>query len=425
MLTVPLDLAIVALTVFMAAQAIFNLRLRLFIWEDPAKASLNRAPLVYGPPALTFSILLPARHEEPVLARTIQKVYDLDYPHDLVQVIVICREDDPGTIAEAMAKIAELGDPKIQLLVFSDQPINKPHGLNLALKIARGDVVTIFDAEDEPHPDILNIANTILTDDQVDVVQSGVQVMNQDGRWFSVLNVLEYFFWFKSSLHYFARLGMIPLGGNTVFVRRELLKELGGWDEGCLTEDADLGIRLSVGRAHIHVVYDDTFVTREETPHTVGQLIRQRTRWNQGFIQILFKGDWLRLERFSQRLLACYILVMPEVQAALAVLIPVSLAMVLFVHVPVWLALFSFLPLSFLVLAVLIDLAGLREFMRAHHRRWRWREALLLVACFFPYQWLLGVGALRAVYRFVRGSSDWEKTAHLGMHRDVAESAAS
>jgi cellulose synthase/poly-beta-1,6-N-acetylglucosamine synthase-like glycosyltransferase len=237
------------------------------------------------------------------------------------------------------------------------------------------------------------------------------------------MNVLEYFFWFKSSLHYFARMGMIPLGGNTVFVRRALLKRLGGWDENCLTEDADLGIRLSVGGAHIRVVYDDVFVTREETPASVGQLIRQRTRWNQGFIQVLLKGDWLHLETFSQRLLAFYVLVMPEAQALLTLLIPVSVAMLVFVHLPVWLAIFTFVPMSCLVLTIFIDLAGLREFMRAHGRPWRWREALLLVTGFFPYQWLLGAGALRAVYRVLRGARDWEKTVHVGRHRELPQIA--
>src|ERR1700694_5002074 len=423
-LTNSLEALFALVTILITAQALFNIRLRLFIWEDPEHASLNRVPGVYRDPQLSFTILLPARHEEEVFRETIQKIYDLNYPIELMQVIAICREDDPGTIGEALAKINELHDPGVQLLVFDDEPVNKPHGLNLALKVSQGDVVTIFDAEDEPHPEILNIVNTILLDDGIDVVQSGVQLMNHDTRWFCILNVLEYFFWFKSSLHYFARLGMIPLGGNTVFVRRALLEHLGGWDENCLTEDADLGIRLSVGRAHIRVIYDDIYVTREETPDSVGQLIRQRTRWNQGFIQILFKGDWLRLKTFPQRLLAFYLLITPEAQALLALLIPVSLAMFFFVHFPLWLAMLSFLPLACLILTIFIDLAGLRQLMTVHDPQWSWRKAVVLVLSFFPYQWVLGLGALRAVFRHLRGASDWEKTVHMGRHRDAAALAA-
>lgn len=420
MLGNPLEVLFMLITAAITAQAIFNIRLLLFIWDDPEHAWLNRTPSVYRDPRLSFTILLPARNEEDVYRETIQKIYDLNYPKQLMQIIAICREDDPETIAEALAKIHELHDPNLQLLVFNDKPINKPHGLNLALKVSQGDVVTIFDAEDEPHPDILNIANTILLDDEIDAVQSGVQLMNHGTRWFCFLNVLEYFFWYKSALHFFARIGVIPLGGNTVFIRRGLLEQLGGWDEHCLTEDADLGIRLSVAGARIRVIYDDAFVTREETPLSIGQFIKQRTRWNQGFIQVLFKGDWLRLERFAQRVLAFYVLILPEVQALFALLIPVSLATIFFVRFPLWLAMFTFLPLACLTLTIFIELAGLREFMKAHDRRWSWREALILVLTFFPYQWVLGFSALRAVYRQVRGASDWEKTAHLGQHRDLA-----
>ena len=412
-----LELFYLLIILVMTAQAIFNIRLRLFIWETPEHARLNHAPTIYRDPCYSFTILLPARHEEDVYRETIQKVYDLNYPKRLMQIMAICREDDPGTIAEAQAKINELRDPNVQLVIFNDKPINKPHGLNLALSVARGDIVTIFDAEDEPHPDILNIINTTMLNEDVDVVQSGVQLMNHNTRWFCFLNVLEYFFWFKSSMHFFARTGMTPLGGNTVFVRRELMEELGGWDEMCLTEDADLGIRLSLAHARVRIIYDDEFVTREETPHTIEQFIKQRTRWNQGFIQILFKGQWLKLEKLSQRLLAFYVLTLPELQAFFALFVPVSLAMFFFVKLPIWLALMTFLPLYCFVLTVFIDMAGLQEFLKAHKRKWSWREALVMVLAFFPYQCLLGFGALRAVFRYIKGASNWEKTAHIGQHR--------
>ena len=101
------------------------------------------------------------------------------------------------------------------------------------------------------------IINTVFKRDQVDVVQSGVQLINFRSRWFSALNVLEYFFWFKSVLHLFGRMGTILLGGNTVFFKREWLNRIGGWDADCLTEDADAGLRLSVAGAKIKIIYDE------------------------------------------------------------------------------------------------------------------------------------------------------------------------
>ena len=415
------ELLFLSLTILMTAQAIFNIRLRLFIWEKPEHAWLNHAPTTYRSPGLSFTILLPARHEENVYRETIEKVYNLNYPKELMQLIAICREDDPGTIAQARISVEALGDPNVQLLIFNDKPINKPHGLNLGLQIAHGDIVTIFDAEDEPHPEILNIINTTMLNNDVDVVQSGVQLMNHNTKWFCFLNVLEYFFWFKSSMHFFARTGIIPLGGNTAFIRREVLEQLGGWDENCLTEDADIGLRLSIAQARITMLYDDRYVTREETPSTLAQFIKQRTRWNQGFIQILFKKEWLQLHKLSQRLLACYVLMLPELQALFALLIPVALAMIFLVKFPLWLAMLTFLPLYCFVLELVIDLAGLHEFLRVHERKWKWREAIITILAFIPYQWILSVGALRALYRYNRGITNWEKTAHFGQHRTYSE----
>ena len=114
----------------------------------------------------------------------------------------------------------------MRVITFSDKPINKPHGLNVGLRNTTHEVVTIFDSEDDIHPDIFNIVNTVMSTEGARVVQCGVQLMNYHSRWFSALNVLEYFFWFKSRLHYHAALGMTPLGGNTVFFARTPVKNV-------------------------------------------------------------------------------------------------------------------------------------------------------------------------------------------------------
>src|SRR5207302_11415662 len=106
-------------------------------------------------------------------------------------------------------------------------------------------VVTIVDAEDDLHPDIFLIVNTIMAREGASIVQAGVQLMDFESSWYAVHNVLEYFFWFKSRLHFHAHVGLIPLGGTTVCLGRRLIETAGGWDENCLTEVADIGIRLS------------------------------------------------------------------------------------------------------------------------------------------------------------------------------------
>src|SRR5260370_7947950 len=94
------------IVLMMLFQAMFNIRLRLYIWEKPEHAWLNHAPTVYQDPCLSFTILLPAKNEERVYRETIQKVYDLNYPKELLQIIPICRTDNPGTIPNAHPNIS-------------------------------------------------------------------------------------------------------------------------------------------------------------------------------------------------------------------------------------------------------------------------------------------------------------------------------
>jgi cellulose synthase/poly-beta-1,6-N-acetylglucosamine synthase-like glycosyltransferase len=249
--------------------------------------------------------------------------------------------------------------------------------------------------------------------------------MNYTDRWFSALNVLEYFFWFKSRMHYHAAIGMVPLGGNTVFVSRNLLQQLGGWDQTCLTEDADIGIRLSAMGVPIRVMYEDAHVTREETPPTVQQFVRQRTRWNQGFLQVLLKGDWLRLPTLTQRAMALYTLGFPMFQALTLVYVPISVWSIMSAKVAVLVAMISTLPMYMLVIQLGICAVGLYEFTTVHGIRPSRTAVLHLVAAYMPYQWLLGYAAVRAVWRQLRGVNSWEKTAHTGAHRLAPSSVSS
>jgi glycosyltransferase XagB len=414
------EFLLAGVSVLLAAQSGYSAALMLYSWEDDEKLRKNRVPETFAPPKQRFTLLLPARHEEEVIKDTIQRMVELNYPRALVQILVVIEAGDLGTIAEVDAKLSELhkqGVHNVRLITFDDPPINKPHGLNVGLRFATGDVVTIFDAEDEPHPDILNVVNTVMVREGAEVVQCGVQLMNYADRWFSALNVLEYLFWFKSRMHYHAAVGMVPLGGNTVFFTRELLDQAGGWDQQCLTEDADIGIRLSTQGMRVRVIYDDGYVTREETPPTVGQFIKQRTRWNQGFLQVLGKGDWLRLPTLPQRLLALYTLAFPLVQAITLLYLPVSIWLMFFGKLPVLVAMISSLPVYVLLAQLVISLCGLFEFMAVHRLRRSWVAPLWLIVAFLPFQWLLGLAALRAAWRQMRGLNVWEKTKHIGAHR--------
>ena len=411
---------VVLVSLLLTIQGIFTLAWMLFAWNNPQAVSRHKSPQVYTSPRYAFTALLPARFEEQVIGETIRAIAAIDYPESLKELLVLCRADDTGTIKKAREAIRDLPGKNIKLLTFTGQPVNKPHSLNIGLRYAGHELITVFDAEDQPHRDIYHIVNTLIATEGVDVVQSGVQLMNFKSHWFSALNVMEYFFWFKSGLQFFSRkFGVTPLGGNTVFFKKSQLLKIGGWDENCLTEDADVGFRLVQAGAGLRVVYDEQHTTREETPVDTLSFIRQRTRWDQGFLQVLSKGCWAGLPRVNQRFLAFYILALPLLQLLIFVYLPFGVWIAFSHKLPDLISLLSVLPLYILFLQIVTYIIGLYEFTVSYKLKFPWWMPLKVVLTFIPYQLLLIISASRAVLHQLRGLNLWEKTVHVNAHRQV------
>ncbi len=413
---------LVLVSMIMTGVAFTTLAWMLHAWRTPehlVATRFTRGP-VEGTPA-RFSLLVPGRHEEEVMGDTLDQLAAIDY--DDLEIIAIVGDDDPGTTEVAQAA-ARRHPGRVRVVVDSSVPKNKPKALNTALAHCTGDIVGVFDAEDEVHPRLITNVDARFRATGADIVQGGVQLMNVHTSWWSMRNCLEYYFWFRSRLHFHAGQRFIPLGGNTVFVRTPLLREVNGWDPECLAEDCEIGVRLSTRGAQVAVAYDPELVTREETPGTLPSLIKQRTRWNQGFLQVLRKGIWRELPTRRQRLLARYTLSMSFLQAFTGLMIPVSLALVLFAKVPTWVSLITFVPLVPTVVTLAVEAAGLHEFGRAYDVKVRLRDYVVLTLGTFPYQLLLAGAAVRAVVRERRGETGWEKTEHSGIHRVPRQAAA-
>lgn len=307
------------------------------------------------------------------------------------------------------------------------------------------DWIGIADAEDVFHPGLLNLVDYRFRSTRAGIIQCGVQLMNfsADPRahglptgqmprlrrwlyavgtgWWRVANVLEYFKWFQSRMKLQADLGVMPLGGNTVFFRTEVLDEIGAggerpWDEDCLTEDCKIGISASVLGYPVDVVYQERLVTREETPPSLRGLVRQRVRWMQGFIQVFQSGEWRKLPTRGKRLLAWYVLGFQFFQAASFVLAPLALWLAITHKAPEAVALLATIPLALGTVCVVFDLLMLRQFAHSFGERARLRDYVGVVLGAYPYQVVLSVAAAWAVVRAVLGRGDWVKTEHLGAH---------
>jgi len=405
--------AAVALLLFVVA--LTNLCWMLEAWRSPAGLDATGFRQL-DEPQLTFSLIVPARHEEAVLERTIESLCQLDHPG--FEIIVVIGHEDEATYDVARRAAARHPD-QVGIVIDENWPKNKPKALNSALPYCRADIVGVFDAEDSVAPTLLRYVDASFRANDAHVVQGGVQLMNYRSNWFAVRNVMEYYFWFRSRLHFHARQRFIPLGGNTVFVRRDLLQQVGGWDPECLAEDCELGVRLSSMGARVAVAYDPALVTREETPATLKQLFRQRTRWNQGFLQVLRKGEWRKLPTLRQRLLARFTLWMPFLQAFAGLMIPVAILTAFLVKAPVGLVLLAYASLLPLAVTIVVECAGLHEFCRSYGTKARLLDYLRLVIGTPLYQAVLGAAAVRAAARELRGRRGWEKTTHIGAHRSL------
>jgi cellulose synthase/poly-beta-1,6-N-acetylglucosamine synthase-like glycosyltransferase len=406
-------IAMVLTYLVLTAIAAVTLWWTMHAWRTPETLAGTSFAAPSGARASTFSLLLPARHEIEVLEHTVRRLLESTHPD--FEIIIITGHDDPGTTAIA-ERLAATTPQRVRVVIDQSPVKNKPRALNSALPHCRGDIVGVFDAEDHVHPELLDHVDHAFHATGADVVQGGVQLINIHSSWYSLRNCLEYFFWFRSRLHLHAEKGFIPLGGNTVFVRTNVLREVGGWDGDCLAEDCDLGVRLSSRGKKVVVAYDSVMVTREETPHSLGGLLKQRTRWNQGFLQVLSKGEWKQLPTIWHRMLALYTLCSPFMQAFSGVLIPAGVIIALWLDVPVGVTLLSFLPVLPTAVTLAFEVVGLHDFGRHYDLKIRALDYLRLIVGAPFYQLLLTLAAVRAVVRWRAGRNNWELTAHVGAH---------
>ena|SRR5260221_4842064 len=414
-----IDLIYFIFLAFIIFQGLFTLYLTLYVWEDPEMLDKMASPKKFLDPKKSFTVIIPAKHEQKVIGQTIRSLSHTNYPKSLVEIIIVCEENDIKTIQAIKKAVTQFRIENVKIITFIDAPTNKPHALNKGLSIAKNEIISIFDAEDEVSKDIFNVANTLFLTKKPDIIQAGVQLMNYASKWFSVHNTLEYYFWFKSRMHFHTKIGVVPLGGNTVFFKTQHLREIGGWNEACLTEDAEIGIRLSVKGAKIISTYDPLHITKEETPGTMSQFIKQRTRWNQGFIQILRKGLWKDYNSFIKRAFCLYVLSFPIVQTIVFISTPISIYFGFFGKLPIWLSLLSFMPLAIILLQYVINVIALHEFIKEQKLDNQPLVYILMPFTLIPYQFLLGVAAMRASFRELLGHTNWEKTNHPGLHRNL------
>lgn len=230
----------------------------------------------------SYTVLAPLFHEPRMVANLIRSLGALDYPADKLQMLLLLEADDHETIAAAQAACA--GGACGIVICPPGHPRTKPRACNIGLCEATGELLVIYDAEDEPDPAQLReaAARFAAHPNEVACLQAPLrihQISNLMNRQFA----LEYAALFEIVLPALARVGApFPLGGTSNHFRTQALRRAGGWDAYNVTEDADLGFRLSEQGYRLGVL---SAPTRETAPDHLGEWLRQRARWIKGYMQ--------------------------------------------------------------------------------------------------------------------------------------------
>ncbi|WP_417493183.1 glycosyltransferase [Maricaulis sp.] len=231
------------------------------------------------------SIIIALYRESAVLPVLVAALEAIDYPADRLEIRLALEADDEETIAAARA--LNLDDRYRIILVPEGGPRTKPRALNYALRFCSGEIVTVHDAEDRPHPRQLRTAAESFAAAGPDLacLQAPLNWFNRCECWLTRQFALEYAAHFHALLPLYARLRWpLPLGGTSNHFRTAALRRAGGWDAWNVTEDADLGFRLHALGYRCDVIAP---LTLEEAPTRVWPWVCQRTRWLKGYAQTL------------------------------------------------------------------------------------------------------------------------------------------
>lgn len=361
-----------------------------------------------------YTVLVPAYGEPEVVAQLIANLGALNYPPDRLEILLLLEEDDHATV-EAVRK-AGIEAPLRLLLVPPAEPRTKPKACNYGMQFARGEVVTIYDAEDEPEPLQLRRAVALFAlHPELACIQAKLAFHNSHQNLLTGWFAAEYGLWFGYLLPGLAKSGSpVPLGGTSNHIRAGVLRAAGGWDPYNVTEDADLGVRLA-RLGHRTGVLDS--VTFEEANSDPINWIRQRSRWYKGYLQswlVAMRTPWRTLRTVGLRGTVSTTLLLAGTPIAAAVNLLFWLVSLLWVlgqptiiadAFPAYVyygALTSIIVGN--VLALYSNLLGARA---SHDHR-------LLTACLLnPLYWvLMAIAAVKGLWQLVVKPSYWEKTVH-------------
>jgi exo-beta-1,3-glucanase (GH17 family)/cellulose synthase/poly-beta-1,6-N-acetylglucosamine synthase-like glycosyltransferase len=252
-----------------------NKRLRML---TPTETASSYTPKV--------SIHVPAYNEPPdMLIATIDALVALDYP-DFEVLVIDNNTKDEAVWRPVEAHCATLG-PRFRFFHVAPLSGFKAGALNFALRHTAPDaeVVACIDADYQVTPDWLRDLVPPFANPRMAIVQGPQDYRDEDENAFKAMCYAEYRGFFHIGMVTRNERNAIIQHGTMTMVRRDLLERLGGWSEWCITEDAELGLR--VFESGYEATYIPDSYGRGLMPDTFIDFKKQRYRWAYGAMQIM------------------------------------------------------------------------------------------------------------------------------------------
>jgi cellulose synthase/poly-beta-1,6-N-acetylglucosamine synthase-like glycosyltransferase/exo-beta-1,3-glucanase (GH17 family) len=232
------------------------------------------------------SIHVPAYNEpSTMLIRTLNGLAKLDYPN--YEVLVIDNNTkDPAVWQPVRAHCEKLGE---RFRFFHKDPLQgfKAGALNFGLEQTSADaeIIAVIDSDYIVDPGWLRDLMPQFSEPKVAIVQAPQDYSDGCQNAFKAMCYSEYAGFFYIGMMTRNERNAIIQHGTMTMVRKEVMEEVGGWSEWCITEDAELGLRIFELGYEAH--YIPHSYGRGVMPDTFLDYKKQRFRWAYGAMQIL------------------------------------------------------------------------------------------------------------------------------------------
>ena len=229
-----------------------------------------------------LTLIIAAYNEEAVIARKVEESLELDYPRNLLQVLVVTDGSNDAT-PDIVSRYAHRG---IELVHRREPPPGKMAASNRAVRFARGEVVVFSDANNRYHPQALRQMAAPFADPDVGAVTGRKTVVAEDGLGYS-----EGLYWrYESKIRQAeTRLGStVGVNGEIFAIRRSLFAPA---PKGVINDDAWMAQR--VVRLGHRVVYNPDAISTERVSATAADEVLRRTRMVAGQYQTITRlHEW-------------------------------------------------------------------------------------------------------------------------------------